>query len=268
VRALANCIAYAALVVALAFGADRAVSAALFVHPTDFVPAFRSYTEFSTGEKMRQLRGLDTSRFDTLVIGDSLAMYGIRPSALDSARSVAGDPGSTYNLAIPAVSVDFWPQFFDRWWRRPLPCRLALTVEPRTLDAVGLRVVSFSNAFFFSSEGFRHRDMSTVTYDSENLLSRAFVLWGRRGDLFQRSPRQVLEGHRYRVQVVPISDSRGWARWGDRNDAAEFHLSAAELARDAVRAPRRPGTCDSPLRPGPRSWTSPVGRSATEARWT
>jgi hypothetical protein len=236
---LASCAAYAAAVLVLAVGADRVVSARLFDRPGTFVPAYRSYTEFSTGQKIHQLRSLDSAQFDTLVIGDSLALYGVDPLVYDAAAGRAGAPARSYNAAIPSAAADFWPAFFDRWWRRPLPCTLLLGLQPRAVDVEGRREVTFASRFFFSSDGFAHRDMSDVTYGSEDAMSRLFRLWGRRGDLFRLSPADVAAGRRYRVQVVPISNGRGWARWGDQNDDPHFHVPATELARQAAAAPAR-----------------------------
>jgi hypothetical protein len=199
-----------ALLIVAAFGVDRAIAGRLFKHPYDFVPAYRSFQEYSIGVKLRQFNG-EQRHFDGFFVGNSRTMFGVDPPVFDSTLASNGTHFHSYNLAMPSVDVRFWPGFFSRYYAKRPPRYVFLGILPRDLDAHYTQAVQYIDEFY-GSAGFRDRNMSGVSSWAEETLSHLFLLRGRISDTRLISLSDVVRGRKLDLHQIHLSNEQGWTR--------------------------------------------------------
>jgi hypothetical protein len=221
------CLAYALAIVAIAIGADRLSAGILYGYNAGFAPAAGSYYHPTVAQKLQQIQNRDPDQMDPLFIGNSLTMLGLDPASFDRAIAQRGGASDSYNLAIPSVGVTFWPEFFDRYWRDPIPRNLLLGLQPRDVNPRGTALtVDFIDRFFVSGG-----PESGIQHFAEHLLSSAFVLWQRRGTLFIDANRAPI-GTGPGSTDITVKGPQGFGITGP-----PFTFSAAELRRNKRRLP-------------------------------
>jgi hypothetical protein len=174
------CLVYALAIVAIAIGCDRLAAEVLYGRSTGFAPAAGSYYHASVAPKLEQVEERGDEGRDPLFIGNSLTMLGVDPASFDQELERHGISSSSYNLALPSIGVAFWAEFFDRYWRDPIPRDLLLGVQPRDVNPRGSVFTNDIIDRFFAEED----DQNAVQRFAEEALSDAFILWQRRGTLF------------------------------------------------------------------------------------
>jgi hypothetical protein len=226
------CLCYMLVLIGVCAGIDRAVANRLFAAPHDFVPAYRSFPEYAFGVKLHQLAGV-RDRVDTLFIGNSRTLFGVRAGVFDRRLAAHGERVSSYNLGLPSVDVRFWPTFFGRYDRGPAPRHVLLGLLPRDLDAHFQMGGKLSEAFL-ASAGFENRDMSSVSRWSEEEMANLFLLRGRSSDLRLVHPSDILHGRKLDLHPIHLADGLGFGKLPSTNVLSEAALRQGR-ARLAVR---------------------------------
>lgn len=203
------CCAYVVLLVLAAIGIDRAIANRLFERPSDFVPAYRAFQEYTSGVKLDQLRG-NSSHFDALFLGNSRTMFGVNPAIVDAQLALGGLHIRSYNLAMPKVDVRFWPGFFHRYYTGRNPRYVLLGIVPDDMDARTALLQRI--ALFYQSSGFANRHMSSISRWAEERLAHLFVLRGRIADVRLLSLYDALHGRKLNLREIHVSNSQGWTR--------------------------------------------------------
>ncbi|MDP2710639.1 MAG: hypothetical protein Q8O56_05425 [Solirubrobacteraceae bacterium] len=233
-RALLTCFGYVALLALLAVGADRLIASRVFQSPGELVPAYRAFQEPSVSVKLHDLEQA-SGTFDTLVLGNSRTLFGVRPDIVDRVLADRGIAQRSFNLAMPTVDVRFWPRFMRDYYDRPAPKRLLLGVIPRDLDARNVQAVTQMNAFFASS-GFDNRDRSAAWRGAEEWRSRIFTMHGRFNEVRRAGIGGLLRGDGLAPPQIRVSE-RGWGQF-----APGVAPSKRELAEQARRLAVRSGS--------------------------
>lgn len=231
-RALLICLGYVALLALLAVGADRLIAARVFEDPAALVPAYRSFQEPSVGVKLRDLEQTPGA-FDTLILGNSRTLFGLRPDVLDRELAAGGIRQRSFNLAMPTVDVRFWPRFLRDYYDRPAPKRLLLGVIPRDLDARNVQALTQEEAFFASS-GFQNRDRSAAWRAAEEWRSRIFTMHGRFNEVRRAGIGGLLRGDGIAPPQIRIGE-RGWGQFAPGVTPSKREL-AGQARRLAVRS--------------------------------
>jgi hypothetical protein len=204
------CLAYFLVIVAVAVGADRLLAGRLFTNPSDFIPAYRAFPEYAIGAKLNQFEN-EHRRWDAFVIGNSRPTFGVDPATLDGGLAQHGIRIHSYNLSFLSVDPQFWPDFFTRYYNRPVPPRVFLAILPRDLEAHYTATPAFT-AEFNASPGFTNRDMSSVNKFSENELSQLYFLHGRSTDLRLIAIGSLLSRVELNINPIHLIGTQGWMR--------------------------------------------------------
>jgi len=205
------CLGYFLVIVAAAVGADRLLAGRLFVHPGDFIPAYRAFPEYAVGAKLNQFE-TEHRRWDAFFIGNSRTNFGVDPTTFDRTLAGRGVRLQSYNLAFLSIDPRFWPDFFTRYYNRPVPPRVFLGITPRDLDGHHDGFTPQFTAEFNASPGSTNRDMSSVNKFSENLLGQLYYLHGRSTDLRLLSLHAILSGRRLDINPIHLVGKQGWMR--------------------------------------------------------
>jgi hypothetical protein len=213
---------YLAAVGVVIVGLDRAFAVALFAHPTQYVPEYRSSYHPTVGVKVRQLEHLG-NKVDILLLGNSLTMMGVDPVEYDRTLGVDRKGLFAYNAAVPSVGVSFWPRFVDSYFGRSRLKLVLLGVQPRDFDGEGAALTAPLERQFYASGAYRIRSDSRLRRAADEAVERALILWGRRGDLFNGLG-SIVHGTRYDPNDILIVNRLGWG-----NAAPKFLQSRAEL---------------------------------------
>jgi hypothetical protein len=237
--------AYAAVLLLAAVGVDRVIAGRLFAEPARYVPTYRSYYHPSVGRKLEQVDALD--HLQTLIIGNSITMLAVDPAAMEREMAARGRQFDAYNLAIPSMTVAFWPRFLNEDYQGPQPRQLLLGVQPRDLNARGLALTAPIVRQYYSSEGEHNSDLSGVNAFAEERMSGLFRLWGRRGAFFPALA-SLRDGRRYDAEDIRVIGKDGfsvtspWSR-----------PTRAQMVEGKRRYGNRPGTTDFTIDPRARA---------------
>lgn len=236
-----KCLFYAGAIVLVAIGADRIGSRILYGNEAGPALAAGSYYHPTVRQKLDQVSDGAADGRDAFFIGNSLTMLGVDPASFDRRLTELGRPFSSYNLAIPSVGVTFWPEFFDRYWRRGMPRDLLLGVQPRDVDERGKLISQDRLDRFFDTRG----SGNGIQTFAEDALSDAFTLYQRRGTLFAEEAEELPIGDEAGSTDIKVSGPQGFSHTGE-----PFVHSAAELRRDrrSARLAPPPGRLGPPLR--------------------
>lgn len=230
-----RCVAYMALLIVVAVGADRLFAERLYEDRNRLVPTYRSFNEPSVGVKLRDLDKTSTY-LNTLVIGNSRTLAAVRPESFDHELDHLGARSETFNVAMPTVDVRFWPPFFEHFYDRAPPREVLLGVIPRDLDERNV-VAQQQARLFEASPGFENHDRTELWKDAEEALARMFTLRGRGNEIRGAGVKGLLRGDKL--------DRPGFKPAGDRGGAVfepGLVLSRAELAAKARRLGKRSGS--------------------------
>jgi hypothetical protein len=235
-RTAALCVVYVLAVAGGVVGADRVAANFLFTEPNRYVPAFRSFYHPAVSWKMQQIG--DLRQLDVLFIGNSLTMLGVDPDSFDRAAPAAiGRRVSSYNLAVPSVGAGFWPQFFERAYDGPWPRTVALGIQPRDLDPTGESIDQKIGRRFFADEGWRSRSMGATNQWAEQALSRALILYGRRGQGLPALAQRMQGNKTSTIEDIRVEGSEGFGVFGQGFHRSAANLKAGKAAHAAVAKP-------------------------------
>jgi hypothetical protein len=197
------------LVVGGAVGVDRIIADQLFKQPSDFVPAYRAFDEYTAGVKLNQLES-ERGRFNAFFLGNSRTLAGVNPAIVDRRTSTRGARLKSYNLAMPKMDVRFWPQFFRRYYAGHRPHYLFLGLVPDDMDPRTEVLQPITS--FFQSAGFSNRHMSGISRWAEEKLAHLFLLRGRIDDTRLISLSDVVHGRMLKLLQIHVSN-QGWWEW-------------------------------------------------------
>lgn len=236
-RIVLLCAAFVIALVGVTVGIDRVMASVVYADPSGLVPTYRSYPDEIMSRKLQTLEASDR-RFDTVMIGNSRALYGIDPLVFDQRMRAQGSASSSYNLAALTVDARFWRPFFDDVVPERRPRQVLYGIAPRDIDERNVTAADYLRRFR-SSPGFESRSDPKIERTAEELLAALYTMRGRINDLKRARPGDRI----VRPNSEPVNQ-RGWPEFPPERTEPPAQL-VREAARDAARRGR-----SQVLRPG------------------